>query len=42
VIACGPGGVRHTPPIAEERTEHAYCLDILAFVAECTNRRPRF
>ncbi len=39
ITACDTGGERRAPPIADERTERAYCLDILAFVADCARRR---
>jgi glycosyltransferase involved in cell wall biosynthesis len=38
-MACGAGGERRTPVIAEEQTERAYCSDVLAFVADCARRR---
>jgi glycosyltransferase involved in cell wall biosynthesis len=39
ITACDAGGERRTPAIARERTEQAYCLDILAFVADCARGR---
>ena len=39
IAALPAGGVRQTPKVAEAKGEHAYCLDILAFVDECARRR---
>jgi glycosyltransferase involved in cell wall biosynthesis len=39
VAAHEAGGARQTPPVADDGCEQAYCLDILAFLAECASRR---
>jgi glycosyltransferase involved in cell wall biosynthesis len=39
VCAHHAGGSRQTPPIADDCSERAYCLDILAFLAECASHR---
>jgi glycosyltransferase involved in cell wall biosynthesis len=39
VAAHEAGGSRQTPPVADDGCEQAYCLDILAFLAECASRR---